>query len=128
MRRRTLRIAAVVLATAFALLIVTADTMTAAEYAALPRDAGTLLDVRLGAEHRQGHIEGSVHANVLSPGFFGAVRELPRDEPVYAYCAHGPRAGLAVGVLRAMGFRRVVSVGGYPGLVAAGLPVRTEAG
>ena len=66
----------------------------------------TVLDVRRGSEHAEGHIEGAVHV---------PIHELPRrtgdvpDGEVWVHCASGYRASVAASLLDAAG-RRVVAV------------------
>jgi glyoxylase-like metal-dependent hydrolase (beta-lactamase superfamily II)/rhodanese-related sulfurtransferase len=66
----------------------------------------TVLDVRRGSEHAEGHIEGAVHI---------PIHELPRrtgeipGEEVWVHCASGYRASVAASLLDAAG-RRVVAI------------------
>ena len=101
----------------------------AAELSGRPDDA-VLLDVRSRAEHEAGHLPGSL--NVPHTELRERLAELPRDVPVWTYCASGFRSYLASRVLRQRGWRDVRSLSGglqtlelaAPGLV--GVPVGTS--
>ncbi|WP_412067844.1 rhodanese-like domain-containing protein [Rubrivirga sp. IMCC43871] len=86
-------------------------------------DGAPVVDVRTVPEFRQGHVAGAIHADVLDADFRELVTDLPRDEPVYVYCASGVRSGRAARVLEAMGFERVVNAGGFQDLADAGASV-----
>ena len=83
----------------------------------------TVVDVRTDDEWAAGHVEGAVHANVFDDQFESRMAALPRDEPVYLYCASGVRSGRAAAVLEGMGFERVVNAGALGDLAEAGAPV-----
>jgi rhodanese-related sulfurtransferase len=85
-----------------------------------------VLDVRPEHEYRAGHIPGarSIPADRLSR----ALRSLPRDVEVIAYC-RGPYcvwADEAVALLRARGFQARRLASGFPDWRAAGLPIETD--
>ncbi|MEM0963004.1 MAG: rhodanese-like domain-containing protein [Bacteroidota bacterium] len=82
-----------------------------------------VIDARSDGEYASGHIDGAVHANVLSGGFRQRVDGLEREETVYVYCASGTRSGRAASILEEMGFARVVNAGGLAELQRAGAPV-----
>lgn len=74
--------------------------------------APVVLDVRSGWEFRSGHVPGAMHM----PFWAAAARlsRIParREDPVVVTCEHGPRALVAMGVLRLAGFRRVLYLQG----------------
>lgn len=82
-----------------------------------------VLDVRTTGEYNRGHIAGARHVSVVDPAFKVKVEDLPRDEPVYVYCASGHRSGRAASMLEGMGFERVVNAGAIGDLEAAGAAV-----
>ena len=96
----------------------------AADLSWLPDDA-VLLDVRSREEHEEGHLAGSL--NIPHTELRARLGELPRDVPVWAYCASGFRSYLASRVLRQRGWRDVRTLSGglqtlelaAPGLVCA---------
>lgn len=88
----------------------------------------TLLDVRPATEYGAGHIPGarSVPVDHLAE----ALRDLPRDQEVIAYC-RGPYcvfADEAVALLQRHGFRARRLAIGLPDWRALGLPVATTGG
>ena len=108
------------------------------------------VDVRSEVEHAAGHPEGAWNIPLLHRTDAGmqpndefvhvAGRVLPRDALLVVGCAVGPRSRKACGLLREMGFTRLVNVdGGFegkrhpltgevlvPGWRDAGLPTATE--
>lgn len=86
-------------------------------------EGAPVVDVRTDAEYGEGHVAGALHADVLDADFRDLVGDLPRDEPVYVYCASGVRSGRASRILEAMGFERVVNAGGFRDLADAGASV-----
>ncbi len=93
--------------------------------ARLADDAVIVLDVRPTEEYRAGHIPGarSVPVGELEH----ALRELPRDREIVAYC-RGPYCVFsdeAVVLLRERGYRARRLTVGLPDWRAAGLPVAT---
>jgi len=84
-----------------------------------------LLDVRPESEYRAGHIRGA--RSVPLDRLARALRSLPRDAQVIAYC-RGPYcvwADEAVELLRSRGFPARRFATGFPDWRAAGLPVET---
>lgn len=82
----------------------------------------TLLDVRQPGEYEKGHIPGATL--IPLPELNRRLGELPREEPVIAYCAVGGRSGAAARLLMGQGFNEVYNlVGGmraWDGIEAAG--------
>lgn len=102
--------------------------MTAADLAAAIA-AGSppaILDVRSAAEFADGHIPGAI--NVPYWRFFAGRPQVPADagQRLLVYCGHGPRARMAMAVLRRRGYRRVEELDGHwSGWRHAGLPEAT---
>lgn len=88
-----------------------------------------LLDVRSDAEWADpGYIEGATHIwiNELMPN----IDQLPEnlDANIVVYCASGYRGGIAMTMLRLMGYTNVRNIaGGINGWIAAELPVIKDA-
>lgn len=99
------------------------DTMTPEEFVAAYQPDHLLIDARTPREYEASHLEGAINMNVLASDFRDLARELPKDQPVYIYCASGTRSGRAAGILEAMGFPAVYNVGGMDALAAAGAEV-----
>ena len=99
------------------------ERMTAAEFVAAVRPEDVVVDVRTPAEIADGHLAGAVLADVSAPGFESRVAGLDRETTTYVYCRTGNRSARAADIMRSMGFTRVVNVGGFADLRAAGAPV-----
>lgn len=81
-----------------------------------------LLDVRSGAEWRDGHISSALHVPL---GYLTAhLADVPSDRPVVVQCRSGSRSAIAASLLRRLGRREVVNLaGGIDAWRAAGRPV-----
>jgi rhodanese-related sulfurtransferase len=81
-----------------------------------------VLDVRRPAEYEAGHVKGAENKpldfiNDWTP-------ELTRDESYYIHCAAGYRSMVAVSILKARGFSKLVNVaGGYSAIATTNIPV-----
>ncbi len=84
----------------------------------------TLLDVRRDDEWAAGHAPQAVHWE-LARLERGELPDVPKDEPVYVYCAAGGRAGKAQEILMANGWTAVTNIGGLKDWQAAGGEVTT---
>jgi rhodanese-related sulfurtransferase len=85
-----------------------------------------VLDIRTHAEYCRGHLPGAILVKtplppILSDVRDGLRRELSKtmksvganfDTPVIVYCKKGVRAGVAMQMLKQMGYRNVSSLGG----------------
>jgi rhodanese-related sulfurtransferase len=90
-----------------------------------------IVDVRDGTEiAKSGKVKGALHisrgllefqADPESPAFN---RALAKDKTVLIYCASGGRSALGGKVLKDMGYRTVINIGGFKELADAG--VETE--
>jgi thioredoxin len=86
-----------------------------------------ILDVRTSEEFQNGHLEGSVNADIQSPGFQQVVYSLNKKETVFVYCLSGARSASAAGQLKEMGFSKIVNLtGGMLAWQSANLPVATS--
>ena len=86
--------------------------------------APAIVDVRFGVEFMTGHVPGAIHL----PFWLAFVRagrlDIPRDQPVVVYCAHGPRAAVGKLALKLAGFTQLKYLEGHmSGWLRAGLPV-----
>lgn len=87
-----------------------------------PNDV-TILDVRTADEHSLNFIEGSV--NIPLDELREHLDELPKDKPIYTYCAVGLRGYLAARILMQHGFKNVKNlIGGYKTYTAATTPIK----
>ena len=77
-----------------------------------------LLDVRGDDEFDSGHAAGAIHISI-NRVISGKLGELDSTKPIYAYCASGGRAGMAVKYLKRNGFQ-AENVGGLVDWTKAG--------
>ena len=83
----------------------------------------TAVDVRTIFEFRRGHIPGVVHAPTWR--ILLRLDRIPSDRntELVVTCEHGPRAQIAIGLLKFFGYRNVVLLNGQmAGWRRAGLP------
>lgn len=95
----------------------------ASAFAAAHADGGLVVDVREPAEYVGGHVPGA--RLIPMAALPGAVRDLPRTEPIYVICASGNRSKAMTGLLRNAGLEAFSVVGGTTGWINAGRPVVT---
>lgn len=124
------RVAGVFSVDAVATSGVTLETIPSVDAAELARrvaaGAVTVIDVRGGAEWRDGHIAAAQHVPL---GYLEAhVKDLPPG-PIAVQCRSGGRSAIAASVLRRLGRTDVVNLsGGIEAWRAAGLPVTAPEG
>lgn len=86
-------------------------------------DKVTILDVRTADEHSLNFIKGSI--NIPLDELRDHLNELPKDKPIYTYCAVGLRGYLAARILMQHGFKEVRNlIGGYKTYTAATTPIK----
>ena len=79
------------------------------------KEAGAvLLDVRTKEEYKEGHIEGSINVPLQT---IGNANQHIKDisTPIYTYCLSGARSRQAAAALEAMGYKKVINIGGIGG-------------
>jgi len=74
-------------------------------------DDAVWIDVRTPAEYAQGHVQQArlIPFDAIEAGAAGL--QLPKDAPIYLYCAVGGRAEIARERLQAQGYSNVTNVG-----------------
>ena len=68
-----------------------------------------VIDVRSPAEYQQGARPGSL--NIPLQDLAKRQNELSKDTPLILCCASGTRSGMAVGVLKSLGYKQVINAG-----------------
>ena len=114
------------LLTACLLLVACATTISQNDLLKIIREqpAQTIVDVRSSGEYATDHLPGALHIPFYSivSGLKGV--GVPQERPLYIYCEHGPRSGLAGLTLYLYGYRNVYTLeGNMKGWREHGLPV-----
>lgn len=93
---------------------------------ALQTDGQTnVLDVRTPGEVSEGHVEGSINADINGNSFDSDVQGIDKSAPVYVYCRSGHRSMMASEKLIEMGYTDVRNVkGGFMAWMESGYPVK----
>ena len=73
-----------------------------------------LIDVRSPAEYREGWIPGSQNVPIQSLDKVSRITD-NKDTPIFVYCHSGSRSTYAALMLRDMGYRNVMNLGGMAG-------------
>lgn len=88
----------------------------------LERSEICIIDVRMPAEWKSGHIPGAVHIELQQ--LAGAIDHLPKDLPIATICRSGMRASIAASILQKAGCQKVANIqGGMQMWISAGLPL-----
>jgi rhodanese-related sulfurtransferase len=88
------------------------------------REDAVVLDVREAGEFGAGHVLGAKNLPLARVESGAGDVAKKKDATVIVYCDTGDRAGKAVGVLRKLGYAKVVNLsGGLGAWKQAGLPV-----
>lgn len=73
---------------------------------------GLLLDVRTPDEFNAGKIAKSENIDFYGSDFQDAISKLDKSKPVYVYCRSGRRSGVAMNLMKEMGFVTVYNLDG----------------
>jgi len=90
----------------------------------IKKGEGQLIDVRTPNEFESGNIASSTNIDFYSAGFQDQLTKLDKNKPVYLYCRSGRRSGIAMNLMKDMGFISVYNLDG--GIIAwqeQGLPI-----
>ena len=80
----------------------------------LLKSGAVIVDVRSAAEFSSGHAPQSINIPLDQIG--KAKSKLDTEKPVVVCCASGTRSGMAVGMLKAQGFKTVLNAGSWSSL------------
>lgn len=72
----------------------------------------TIIDVRTVSEYQSGHAQNSLNIDFYSPNFLEEIKKLDMNKSYQVYCRSGNRSGQAEGIMKQMGFKDVINVGG----------------
>ena len=73
---------------------------------------GIVLDVRTPNEIAQGKIGDATEIDFYEDDFIQKASKLPKDQPIYVYCAAGGRSSKAANMLLEQGFTKVYNLDG----------------
>lgn len=71
-----------------------------------------VIDVRTAAEYKAGHAQESLNLDFYSPSFVDEIKKLDTSKSYELYCRSGNRSGQAESLMKQLGFKDVVNVGG----------------
>ena len=84
----------------------------------------TIIDVRTPEEYAAGYIEKAINLDYNSETFRIDINKLEKNKTYLIYCRSGRRSGMALSIMKELGFREVYNMlGGIIEWEAAGLPV-----
>ena len=84
-----------------------------------------VIDVRKPEEYAAGHLEAAaLQLDYYAPDFKEQLSKLDKSVPYLIYCRSGHRSGLALSIMKDLGFTEIHDIeGGINAWIAAGLPV-----
>ncbi len=85
-----------------------------------------VIDVRETYEREAGHIDGTLHIELVE--LSARADTLERDRPVVFYCRVGARSTMAAQAFRAAGFEAYSMAGGLARWASEGRPLTPEGG
>ncbi len=89
---------------------------------------GTYLDVRTPGEVAGGHLPNASVIDFHDPKFKQKVDLLPKNKPIFVYCASGKRSGAAAEMMAQLGFTQVYDLqGGIGAWAREGYPIEQSA-
>jgi len=99
--------------------------LAAPEFRKLAEQGGwTYLDVRTPGEVERGHLPNASVIDFQDPKFKQKVELLPKQKPIFVYCASGGRSGAAAEMMVQMGFTHVYDLqGGIAAWAREGYPI-----
>ena len=78
------------------------------------KDVSATEELLTAEEYKAGHIEGSINVPLQN---IGSIKQLIENlsAPIYTYCLSGARSRQAAAALEAMGYKKVINIGGIGG-------------
>ena len=80
-----------------------------------------VIDVRTASEFATAHVSGADNIDLAAPDFHQQIEMLDRGKTYYLYCRSGNRSGIAMRIMKDMGFPDVHNIGGLHALARAGV-------
>ena len=86
-----------------------------------------IIDVRTPEEYQAGHLNGAINLDYYSGGFLGRLKALDKSSTYLVYCRKGIRGGMALEMMRSLGFKKVYNIlGGLALWAEEGRPMNGE--
>jgi rhodanese-related sulfurtransferase len=86
-----------------------------------------IMDVRTPEEYQAGHLNGAVNLDYYSGGFLDRLKALDKNSTYIVYCRKGIRGGIALEMMRSLGFKEVYNIlGGLALWAEEGRPMKGE--
>ena len=83
-----------------------------------------VIDIRTKDEFDEGHLQGAVNVDFLSPDFKRTLQTLDKNKTYLVYCQSGGRSGRSMKAFRDGGFTKIYHLNaGFGAWQAAGKPV-----
>ena len=83
-----------------------------------------IIDIRTPREFSSGHIENAINIDFYSPTFKQELNKLDKAKAYLIYCRTGHRTGIALGLMKELGFMEVYNMlGGITAWVKNGYPI-----
>jgi rhodanese-related sulfurtransferase len=88
--------------------------ITPSDAYALIRNSSNLviIDVRTPQEYQSGRLDEAINLDYYSHGFLNNLTSLDKNSTYLIYCRRGIRGGLALGIMRDLGFKEVYNIAG----------------
>ena len=74
------------------------------------RQDSVIIDVRTLQEYQAGHLDGAINLDYYSSGFLDRLKALNKDSTYIVYCRKGIRGGIALDMMRSLGFKEVYNI------------------
>ena len=86
-----------------------------------------IIDVRTPQEYQAGHLDGAINLDYYSSGFLDRLKALDKNSTYIVYCRKGIRGGIALVMMRSLGFKKVYNIlGGIALWAEEGRPMNGE--
>ena len=86
-----------------------------------------IIDVRTPEEYQAGHLDGAINMDYYSGGFLDRLNSLDSNSSYIVYCRKGIRGGIALDMMRSLGFKEVYNIlGGLALWADEGRPMKGE--
>lgn len=91
------------------------------------RQDPVIIDVRTRQEYQAGHLDGAINLDYYSSGFLDRLKALNKNNTYIVYCRKGIRGGIALEMMRSLGFKEVYNIlGGLALWAEEGWPMMGE--